>query len=162
MDSNLEGKTALTTARLLAAAMALCTEVGVPRLPHHEQYRRALAAAQAGLDEVEFAAAWAAGQAMAPELRRAEVEAALTPMAAPRPAATPGATTSDAAGRSGLTPRELEVLRLVAAGRTDKEIGEALFISPRTAMGHVANILAKLGVPARAAAAHEAARRGLV
>ena len=49
-------------------------------------------------------------------------------------------------GGAGLTPRELEVLRLMVAGRSNPEIAAALFISPRTAQTHVGNILAKLGV----------------
>ena len=46
----------------------------------------------------------------------------------------------------GLTPREREVLALIAEGRTDRQIAEALFISPRTVAMHVSSILAKLGV----------------
>jgi DNA-binding CsgD family transcriptional regulator len=61
----------------------------------------------------------------------------------------------------GLTPRELEVLRLVAAGRTNPEIGRALFISRKTASTHVSNILSKLGVGGRGEAAAIAHRRGL-
>lgn len=53
----------------------------------------------------------------------------------------------------GLTERELEVLRQLADGRTNRQIGEALFISPKTASVHVSNILAKLGVDSRTAAA---------
>jgi DNA-binding NarL/FixJ family response regulator len=60
-----------------------------------------------------------------------------------------------------LTRRELEVLRLLATGRTDREIGDALSISHRTAMRHVANIFNKLGVGSRAAAAAMAVRMGL-
>jgi ATP/maltotriose-dependent transcriptional regulator MalT len=59
--------------------------------------------------------------------------------------------------RMGLTPRELEVLRLVAAGRSNREIADELFISVKTASVHVSNILGKLGVTSRgeaAAAAH--------
>ena len=62
----------------------------------------------------------------------------------------------------GLSPRELDVLRLLVDGRTDREIAEALFISPRTAMSHVANIRNKLGVDSRTAAAGIAIREGLV
>jgi DNA-binding CsgD family transcriptional regulator len=62
----------------------------------------------------------------------------------------------------GLTPREREVLRLVAEGRTNREIGEELFISDKTASVHVSNILAKLGVDNRVEAAAVAHRHGLV
>jgi DNA-binding CsgD family transcriptional regulator len=60
-----------------------------------------------------------------------------------------------------LTPRELEVLKLVALGMTDAAIGEALFISPRTASQHLRSIYAKLGVPSRAAATRYAVEHGL-
>jgi DNA-binding CsgD family transcriptional regulator/tetratricopeptide (TPR) repeat protein len=55
--------------------------------------------------------------------------------------------------RLGLSPRELEVLRLVAAGRSNRQIAEELFISVKTASVHVSNILAKLGVTTRVEAA---------
>ncbi len=61
----------------------------------------------------------------------------------------------------GLTRRELEVLPLVAAGHTNKRIGELLFISENTAGVHVSNILGKLGVATRTEAAAIAARLGL-
>jgi DNA-binding NarL/FixJ family response regulator len=54
--------------------------------------------------------------------------------------------------RHGLTPRELEVLRLVAAGRSNRQIAEQLVISEHTVARHVQNILAKLAVPTRTAA----------
>ena len=60
-----------------------------------------------------------------------------------------------------LTARELEVLRLVAAGRTNRQIGDALFISESTAGVHVSRILGKLGVAGRVEAATIAARLGL-
>jgi DNA-binding NarL/FixJ family response regulator len=72
------------------------------------------------------------------------------------------AVTHLALADAGLTPREVEVLRLLVAGRTDREIAEELFISRRTAQGHVANIFAKLGVNSRTAAATAALRAGLV
>ena len=56
--------------------------------------------------------------------------------------------------------REREVLGLVVAGRSDQEIAAALSVSRRTASTHVGNILGKLGLPSRAAAAY-AARHGL-
>jgi non-specific serine/threonine protein kinase len=71
-----------------------------------------------------------------------------------------GAT--EVAERFGLTRREREVLVLLVEGLGDKEIADHLFISPRTAMTHVGNILAKLGVNRRAMAARVAIERGLV
>jgi len=61
----------------------------------------------------------------------------------------------------GLTPRELEVLRLVAAGRSNQQIADTLFISRKTASVHVSNILGKLGVHTRVEAAATAHRLGL-
>ncbi|MXM67471.1 AAA family ATPase [Streptomyces sp. HUCO-GS316] len=61
----------------------------------------------------------------------------------------------------GLTSRERDVLRLVAAGRTNRQIAEELFISPKTASVHVSNILGKLGVSGRGEAAATAHRLGL-
>jgi DNA-binding CsgD family transcriptional regulator len=61
-------------------------------------------------------------------------------------------------GDLGLTPREVEVLALLAEGRTNGEIGAALYISTRTAGVHVSNILAKLGVRSRTQAAAVAHR----
>ncbi|HEX8134536.1 MAG TPA: response regulator transcription factor [Actinomycetes bacterium] len=62
----------------------------------------------------------------------------------------------------GLTAREQEVLALVALGRTNGQIAEALFISPKTATAHVSNILGKLGVRNRVEAAAVAHRLGIV
>ena len=67
--------------------------------------------------------------------------------------------TDDGAPR--LTTRETEVLRLVAEGRSNRAIGSQLFISEKTASRHVSNILVKLGVRTRAAAARIAAEQGV-
>jgi ATP/maltotriose-dependent transcriptional regulator MalT len=72
----------------------------------------------------------------APDLARVE---GLSRKASPKPAV-------------GLTAREVEVLRLIAAGKTNREIASALVISEHTVARHVQNIFAKLGVPSRAAA----------
>jgi DNA-binding NarL/FixJ family response regulator len=61
-----------------------------------------------------------------------------------------------------LTSRELDVLRLLAAGRTNAQIGAELYISPTTAGVHVGNILRKLGVSGRVQAAALAERAGLL
>ena len=65
------------------------------------------------------------------------------------------------AARLGLTPREAEVLALVAAGRTNRQIGEELYVSDKTASVHVSNILRKLGVNSRVDAAAVAQRLGI-
>jgi DNA-binding NarL/FixJ family response regulator len=62
----------------------------------------------------------------------------------------------------GLTDRELEVLRLVAAGHTNRQIAEGLVISEHTVARHLQNIFAKLGVSSRTAAGAFAFERGLV
>lgn len=61
-----------------------------------------------------------------------------------------------------LTRRELEVLRLLASGMSNRVIGERLFISETTAKFHVGNILRKLGVSRRAEAVYEASKAGLI
>ena len=61
-----------------------------------------------------------------------------------------------------LTPREGEVLRLIAEGRTDREIADALFVSRRTVTTHVTSILGKLEVSSRSAAVAYSVRHGLV
>jgi DNA-binding NarL/FixJ family response regulator len=68
----------------------------------------------------------------------------------------------DRARRLGLTARELDVVRLVAAGHGNRQIATELFISPKTASVHVSNIIAKLGVSGRGEAAAAAHRLGLV
>lgn len=62
----------------------------------------------------------------------------------------------------GLTARELDVLRLIAGGRSDRQIAEALFTTPKTANHHVSRILAKLECRNRAAATALAFQHGLV
>lgn len=71
------------------------------------------------------------------------------------------AAEADATDRFRLTPRELEVLRLVADGCSNTQIAQQLFISRATASVHVSNILSKLGVATRVQAAALAHRRGL-
>jgi DNA-binding CsgD family transcriptional regulator/tetratricopeptide (TPR) repeat protein len=73
----------------------------------------------------------------------------------PRPATMAGAP-------YGLTRRELEVLCLVASGRSDREIAEQLFISHHTVMSHVSSILGKIGVESRTAATAEAIRQQII
>lgn len=65
-------------------------------------------------------------------------------------------------GERILTPREIEVLRLVARGETDRGIAERLYLSRRTVSSHVSNILSKLDAPSRREAVRAAVRIGLL
>jgi DNA-binding CsgD family transcriptional regulator len=69
---------------------------------------------------------------------------------------------AEATRRDGLTAREIEVLRLLAEGASDREIGDALYITRATAARHIANIFAKIDVNSRTAAAAYAFRHGLI
>jgi DNA-binding CsgD family transcriptional regulator len=77
------------------------------------------------------------------------------------PAGDLTAAAATPAAQLGLTRREAEVLALVAAGRSNRQIAQALFISPKTVGVHVSNILAKLGAAGRVEAAAIAHRLGL-
>jgi DNA-binding NarL/FixJ family response regulator len=81
-----------------------------------------------------------------------------------RLAASPQPAASDAAARdtSGLTAREVEVLRLISSGLSNQAIAKKLYISEHTVHRHVANTLAKLEVSSRSAAVAQAARLGLL
>ena len=101
--------------------------------------------------EVEAARKVFVSLGAAPDL--AAVEALATPAAAAASAAAPApAQAAPGKGAHGLSPRELEVLLLVAAGKTNKVIARELFVSEKTVDRHVSNIFAKLNVPSRAAA----------
>jgi DNA-binding NarL/FixJ family response regulator len=71
-----------------------------------------------------------------------------------------GGSREGGAPREELSPREREVLRLLAAGYSNREIGQALFVAEGTVKNHVSNILTKLGVRDRTRAALKAAERG--
>jgi DNA-binding NarL/FixJ family response regulator len=73
-----------------------------------------------------------------------------------------GETPAEPAGAGGLTPRELQVVRLVAAGATNRAIAARLRISEKTVARHLSNIFVKLEVPSRAAATAYAYEHRLV
>ncbi|MGH8574514.1 MAG: response regulator transcription factor, partial [Gammaproteobacteria bacterium] len=64
-------------------------------------------------------------------------------------------------GWDSLTPTELDVVRHIAAGLTNRQIGERMFISPGTVKAHLSHIFAKLDTPSRSHLAAEATKRGL-
>jgi DNA-binding CsgD family transcriptional regulator len=139
--------------RLLAAGRALGDTIAVVPLVHHLYYERVLTEARHCLDEQAFASAWAAGSALSPEEALADILGEAEPFRRQ--------TAAVAGNAADLTPRELDVLRLLAEGNSDRQIAATLSISPKTAGNHVSSILAKLGVTTRTAAATHAVRHGL-
>ena len=128
------------------------------------EYERNLAAALAALTEEQFTAAWAQGQAMSLEDAITYAQEQVEP---PHVLSAPQATPSGPPAPlepAGLTPREIEALRLIAAGKSNQEIAKELTLSVRTVERHISNIYAKIGVygnTARAAATAYAFSHGL-
>jgi predicted ATPase/DNA-binding CsgD family transcriptional regulator len=147
-------------ARWLAAAKAYLESIGATTIGFDEQYGRAFAAARATLTASAFDAAWGAGRALALHEAVADAVAETSRMASDGFGHPPRDTVAD--NHAGLTPREREVLHLVAEGHSDRQIADALRISPKTAGNHVSNILAKFGVTTRTAATALAVRHGLI
>ncbi|MEZ4562960.1 MAG: LuxR C-terminal-related transcriptional regulator [Thermomicrobiales bacterium] len=142
-------------ARLLGAAWGIAASLGVRYLAHHVHAERVLAATRAHLEDDAFAVAWSQGQALPVEQAVVEARRVLALPAPTRPSA-------EAVPLRLLSPRELDVLRLLVAGHSDREIGAALQVSPRTVQTHVASLFAKFGVDSRVEATALAVRRGLV
>jgi DNA-binding CsgD family transcriptional regulator len=144
-------------ARLWGAAEALREAIGAPPPRQRGRSQHAVAMTRATLGETAFDAAWEAGHALPLSEAIAEALAIRRDEGGEKPAAQPAALNP-----FGLTPRELDVLRLLPRGMTNKEIGEILFITEPTARTHVGNILSKLGVNSRTEAAALAVEHGLV
>jgi DNA-binding NarL/FixJ family response regulator len=123
------------------------------------QWRLAEALAGAG-DREQATAAARAAHATATRLGAAHLRSALLALAR-RGRLDLGVGLPEQRTLAGLTPRELEVLRLLVEGRSNRQIAEQLFISAKTASVHVTNLLAKLGVHSRLEAAAMARRLGL-
>ena len=154
-----------------AAVAAGWVDAGRPYPAAYARYREGAAILAAGGLRGDAAAALAAAAATARELRAAPLLKLVERLARQAridlgPPDAGAASSGDAAGGTvaalGLTQREAEVLALVAAGWTNQQIGDALFITRKTASVHVSNILGKLGVDHRTEAAAVAHRLGLV
>jgi DNA-binding CsgD family transcriptional regulator len=117
---------------------------------NQRDYQRWRGVASDLLDQTAFARAWATGTRMS-------IDDAIA-LAQGRPATTP---TSSRPGLSGLTPRETEVARRVVSGLTNRQIGEALVITEKTAANHVQRVLDKLGVHSRTQLAARSGELGL-
>ncbi len=143
--------------RLSSASERMRREIGV----HADSSDRPitpglLASMRLALAPEAFERAWEAGATLPLPDVIADAPGDVTPEGT-----GPGATERpSASAEAGLTARELEVLRLLSQGLSDREIAELLSISPRTVSGHVTNLLNKLDVDSRTAAATLAVRQG--
>jgi DNA-binding CsgD family transcriptional regulator len=142
--------------------------LGWPHRAGYAWWRHAQAQLDAGQPATAAAAALRAAAAaadghtpLAAQIR-ALAERARIPLQIPPAIARKPALALEAPAPYALTGRELAVLRLLAAGRTNTQIGAELYISPTTARVHVSNILRKLGVSNRVQAAALAERAGLL
>ena len=145
-------------ARLFGTVEALEEETGTAaRLPERATYERARGSARLALGDLAFETAQSVGKTLSREQATAEVLALLEQVRLPgvRDDLAPAGI------NHGLTAREVEVLRLLMVGRSNREIAEALFISPRTVGAHVTKILDKLDVGSRSAAVARALQLGL-
>lgn len=147
-------------ARLLGAAEGVRHDAGVPLLPLDiVAHGATVAAVRAALGEAEFGAAWSEGRA-APLDRVGDL---VRGVGVADPAGVDPSRVEPASppGISDFTPRELDFLRLVAEGRSNREIAHLLGISRHTVRTKVSRLLVKLAAPSRSAAAAHAVHSGL-
>ncbi len=161
---------------LLGASEVLRERLGVVLSPvERRRVSETTSSAREPMGAAPFGTAWAIGRELS-EIDASEEAMALAAVVKAKADGT--GTTDNAVGGLGtnrgvveapnaqlpsrLTRREQEVFRLLIAGHTNREIGETLFISEHTAMRHVANLYAKLGVGSRAEAVAHAHRIGFI
>jgi predicted ATPase/DNA-binding CsgD family transcriptional regulator len=155
----------LTAATLLGAGYASLARLGVKTEPNDAgMWERIEGATREQLSPEEFAEAYAAGQVMPTE---EAIELGLSvrgPGAERAPGTGRQPSNRDAAAAPGLelTARELETLRLLASGLTNKEIAAEMVVSVRTVENHVANLYGKIGARGRADATAFALSHGVV
>ncbi len=142
-------------ARLWGAAEALRDTLGTPLPPvYRADYDRSVTAARTQFGEQSFAAAWSEGRTMSLEqVLAAKGAVEILPLISTKPSST---------FPSGLTAREMEVLRLLAQGLTSAQIAQRLVIGLVTVNSHVRSIYSKLGVTSRAAATRYALEHHLL
>lgn len=150
----------LVAAQLTGAAEAIRDRLGIPRPPADERRRRAsIDRMRDAAGTASFEDAFDAGR----QLTGVEVAALATTVGRviERPATRTRSRRTQSEPVEVLSPREREILVLIAAGRSDPEIARTLFISPHTAVSHSRNIRRKLDVNSRAEMAAWAVRNGI-
>jgi predicted ATPase/class 3 adenylate cyclase/DNA-binding CsgD family transcriptional regulator len=172
IDLSLEGLAGVVSAlgepawaaRLYGAAEVLRDVNGIPLVPvFRAEYESSVTATRVQLGEQAFAAAWAEGRTLTPEQALAAQGKAIMPSPIPaRQVPDTHTPVKPPTTLAGLTTRELEVLRLLAAGLTDAQIAEQLVLSLHTVHAHLRTIYSKLGVTSRSAATRYAFEHQLV
>jgi predicted ATPase/class 3 adenylate cyclase/DNA-binding CsgD family transcriptional regulator len=137
----------LEAARLIGAAHAIRQRTGVARFRVYDAEHAALVEATRKALGRQFDAAWEDGAALS-------IDDAIAYAQRGR-----GERKRPPSGWASLTPTELDVVRLVSEGLGNKDIGNRLFISPRTVQTHLTHVYAKLGLTSRMQLVHEATRR---
>lgn len=136
-------------ARILGAAAAIRRQAGQVRFPVYDAgVGAAIAVVRDAMGENDFEAAWTEGAALSIEESIAYAQRGR------------GERRRPSNGWASLTPTELDVVRLVGEGLTNKDIAARLFVSPRTVQTHLTHVYSKVGVKSRVQLAQQAARRG--
>jgi predicted ATPase/DNA-binding CsgD family transcriptional regulator len=156
----LDAEDASLAARCLGATDSLRERSGRSHLEFWVEFDETLALTRPRLAPDRFDAEWRAGSGLSADDVMVEVDG--ISQGEGRSAATKAPTPPSSLPGAALSPREYEILGLLVAGKTDREIAQALFVSVRTVEGHVARILEKLGVRKRTAAVSAALAAGLV
>ena len=134
-------------ARLLGEAAGIRERMGHARFPMYQAgYDATMTTVREALGESDFDAAWAEGAALSTEEGIAYAQRGR------------GERKRPTSGWGSLTPMENDVVRLVAEGLGNKDIGARLFISPRTVQSHLTHVYAKLGLTSRVQLVQEAGR----
>jgi predicted ATPase/class 3 adenylate cyclase/DNA-binding CsgD family transcriptional regulator len=134
--------------RLLGAAHTIRQRIGEVRFKVHDAtYQVLVATIRNGLDQNDFDAAWAEGTALSAEEATAYAQRGR------------GERKRPSSGWASLTPTELDVVRLVGEGLSNKDIAARLFVSHRTVQTHLTHVYTKLGLTSRLQLAQEASRR---
>ena len=155
---------ALWAVRLWGAAARVRETIGAPIPPvYRAAYEHALAQARAWVHEQTFRTAWDEGRSMTPAQALATRPASgeLAVQVSP-PSPTAASDNQPVLSPKSLTPREVEVLRLLTDGLTNPQIAERLVVSQPTVNTHVASLFNKLGVNSRSAATRYAVEHHLV